>query len=90
MVDKNGNQNLAWARDNGDIQPLLFWWFEGYGDNPENLSMDTLRPYFGINAQLAHDASSDVDDTILIMTSFMKLHRKTSKNLQRGFRGAFA
>jgi DNA polymerase III epsilon subunit-like protein len=83
---KRGTQSLAFPRDNLDIQPMLFWWFENYDDAPENLNMDALREYFGITHQNGHDAYSDVDDTIIILQSFMKLFRRTANGLK--FKGA--
>lgn len=90
MVDKNGRQTLAFARDNLDIQPMLYWWFENYDDAPENINMDTLRQYFGIKGSTGHDAFSDVNDCILIIRAYMKLFRRSTQTLQNGFRGAFS
>lgn len=83
---KRGEQNLAFPRDNLDIQAMLWYWFESYDDGPEKLKMDVLRDYFGIKATTAHDAISDIDDTISILVPFMKLFRRTASSLN--FRGA--
>lgn len=85
-------QSLAFPRDNMDIQPMLFWWFENYGDGPDNLNMDILREYFAIDSKMGHDAMSDVDDTILIIRSYSGLFRRTTQKIheQGGFKGKLA
>lgn len=79
-------QNLAFPRDNLDIQAMMWYWFESYDDGPDNLNMDAIREYFGITASMSHDAMSDVDDTIVVLRSFMNLFRRTK--VIGGFRNA--
>lgn len=93
MDTKNRDrQNLAFPRDNLDIQAMMFWWFENYGDGPDNLNMDIIREYFGINASMSHDAMSDVNDTIIVLRSYMGLFRRTTDKIHTmgGFRGKLA
>ena len=84
---KTSTQNLCFPRDNIDIQPMLWFWFEGYKGSPNSLSMDSLRDYFEMPESMAHSADADVDDCITILRGFMKLFRYTSKNLN--FAGCF-
>lgn len=87
FVSPSGDQNLAFKRDNLDIQPMLWYWLEAYEGSPDSLSMDKLREYFDMPKGMAHDAMSDVNDCVMILRSFMKLMRNTAAKLN--FKGCF-
>jgi DNA polymerase III epsilon subunit-like protein len=86
MIDINGEQNLFNTRTILDTLNILFLWFENLVE-PENLSMNTLRPYFGIDDANAHDALGDCRDTANILIRFLKLHRRCAPKAK--FKGAF-
>lgn len=75
MVDKSGQQNLFNQRLQFDIEKILWMWFENCDDLP-NYRMDTLRTYFGLTTEGAHDALVDVLQTAEIFRRFLKLHRR--------------
>lgn len=63
-----------------DVMKIVFPWFESnYELN--SLSMDSLRDYFGMSKENAHDALQDVKDTGNILIRFLKLHRNIAKNV---------
>lgn len=74
-INNENNSNLFFPRDTVDVMNLVFYWFEGAKDI-KSLSMDTLREYFGMSSENAHDALKDVKDTAEILIRFLKLHRK--------------
>jgi exonuclease I len=57
-----------------------FGWFENSVE-PESYSMDTLRKFFGMSEEGAHDALQDVKDTWLILSKFLKLQRNLTKRI---------
>lgn len=85
-VDKSGRQTFLNTRTVLDTLNLAFLWFES-NPEPENLKMDTLRKWFGIN-EVGHDALVDVKTSAMILQSFMKLHRNYAPKVK--FKNAFA
>jgi len=83
----HGIKTMFWLRDKVDLLDLFFYWLEDVEDAPKNYRMDTLREYFGMKERGSHDALVDVQDEAEIIIRFMKLLRKTSKNVK--FKGAF-
>lgn len=84
--DKKRNQQTLWNwRDQIDLLNFTFAWFENSNELP-NTKMDTLREYFEISAEGAHDAWKDVKDTAELIVKFMRLHRSLAKKVK--FRGA--
>lgn len=83
---KRKEQNIFAPRDMIDGLHLAFYWFEGVADGPDAYNMDTLREYFGMTHEGAHEALSDVKACAEIITRFMKLHRKFGAKVT--FRGA--
>jgi oligoribonuclease (3'-5' exoribonuclease) len=75
-------KNIFWMRDIVDLQSLCFMWFENLVDCPPNFKMDTLRNYFGIPSDSAHDAMKDVEDEALIIRKFLLLTRRFSSNIK--------
>jgi hypothetical protein len=49
--------------------------------------LDTVREYLGISKDGAHDALKDVKDCAMILTRFMRLHRKLCPKIS--FKGSF-
>jgi DNA polymerase III epsilon subunit-like protein len=80
-TNKEKNSDLFYPRDVVDVMNLVFLWFENNSDL-KSYSMDSLRDYFGINKDGAHDAIKDVKDTAEIMIRFMKLHRNLSSKIK--------
>lgn len=74
-VNSEGTSTLFYPRDTIDVMNLVFYWFEG-SKEIKNLTMDSLRDYFGISSHNSHDALKDVKDTAEILMRFLKLHRK--------------
>jgi len=77
-----------WPRDRVDLLDLCFYWFEDLPEPPKDYKMDTLREWFGISAENAHDALQDVKDTGRFIIKFMRLHRSIAKKVkfQEGFK----
>lgn len=90
-IQKDGTSKVFYPRDKIDIINQVFQWFENQQE-PKNYTMDTLRGYFGMSNEGAHDALQDVKDEAEIMIRFMKTQRwLTSKLLEQGkLKGGFA
>ncbi len=80
-------KTMFWKRDKVDILDFCFSWFENLDDAPKNYKMDTLREYFGMSNENAHDALQDVRDSAAIIKKFISLHRSVSKKVK--FKNAF-
>jgi DNA polymerase III epsilon subunit-like protein len=80
-------QDFFWLRDAIDVQFFFYTWMENREDCPNSFSMDTMRRYFGISGDGAHDALNDVKVTGMLITRFMKLHRKYADSVN--FRNSF-
>lgn len=80
-LNKENTTDIFYPRDVVDVMNLVFYWFEHNADL-KNYSMDTLREYFGINKEGAHDAIKDVKDTAEILIRFMRLHRNLSEKVK--------
>jgi DNA polymerase III epsilon subunit-like protein len=61
-----------------ELEDYLFSWFENSGEMP-NEKMDTVREYFGMSREGAHDALVDVRQTGELLMKFLKLHRELRK-----------
>jgi DNA polymerase III epsilon subunit-like protein len=85
-VNKENKTDLFYPRDVIDGMNLVFYWFENNTDL-KNFTLDTVRDYFGLSKEGAHDALKDVKDTAQLIIRFMKLHRTLSQKIQ--FRNAF-
>jgi DNA polymerase III epsilon subunit-like protein len=85
-TNKENTSNLFYPRDVVDVMNLIFFWFESNSDL-KSYTMDSLRDYFGISKDGAHDAIKDVKDTADIMIRFMKLHRNVSSKVK--FKNSF-
>jgi DNA polymerase III epsilon subunit-like protein len=86
-LNKENRTDLFFPRDVVDIMNLVFYWFENNNDL-KNYTLDTLRDYFGISKEGAHDAAKDIHDSAKILIRFLKLHRNLSAKIR--FRDAFA
>jgi DNA polymerase III epsilon subunit-like protein len=84
--DKTNNEQKLWDKyDYVDLKNLSFAWFENLTE-PASYGLDTLRDFFGMSKENAHDALQDVKDTAAIMIRFLQLHRSLSKKIS--FKGA--
>ena len=70
-----------------DVMDMLFYWLEDL-DEPQNMRLDTMRDWFGIKAEQAHEALSDTMDSAKLLTQFMKFHRRQSSVAK--FKGAMS
>ena len=70
-----------------DVMPLVWGWLENNKD-VRSLSLDSLRDYFGMSKDNAHDALQDVKDTANLLIRFLKMQRKFASKVQ--FEKAFA
>jgi DNA polymerase III epsilon subunit-like protein len=61
-----------------DLEDVFWMWFENESD-PPNQKMDTLRDFFGMSTENAHDALVDVLQTGDLLVRFLKLHRHLQK-----------
>lgn len=86
-VNKEGNTNIFYPRDVVDVLNLVFYWFSNNNELKSH-NLDSLRDYFGIPKEGAHDAIKDVKDTAEIMIRFLKLHKRMASKIQ--FKGSFA
>lgn len=86
-VNKENKTALFFPRDVVDAMNLVFYWFE-HNNDLKSYTLDTLRDYFGIDKDGAHDAIKDVKDTAEIIIRFMKLHRNLGQKIK--FKNAFA
>jgi DNA polymerase III epsilon subunit-like protein len=78
--NKKKNQQELWNRQILELMCYTFGWFENSVE-PDSYSMDTLRKFFGISEEGAHDALKDVKDTWLILSKFLKLQRNLEKRI---------
>lgn len=85
-LNKEGKTDLFYPRDVIDGINLVFYWFE-HNEDLKNYSLDTIRDYFGISKEGAHDAIKDVKDTAQIIIRFMRLHRNLSSKIK--FKNSF-
>jgi DNA polymerase-3 subunit epsilon len=70
-----------------DTQRMCFLWFENLRE-PNSVSLDALREFFGISKEGAHGAMKDTEDVVLILTRFLRLHRRVAA--KKIFKNAFA
>lgn len=86
QLNKRGDVTVFHPRDILDGMRLVFNWLEGI---PEvtSYSLDSIRDYFGMPKDNAHDALQDVRDTAWLIERFMKLHHRIAK--QVSFKGAY-
>lgn len=85
-VNKEGRSDIFYPRDVLDIMNLVYYWFEN-DDEIKSLSLDTLRDYFGISKDGAHDALKDVIDCAQLLIRFLKLHRSLKEKIK--FKNSF-
>jgi DNA polymerase III epsilon subunit-like protein len=80
-VNKEDTTNIFYPRDVVDIINLIFYWFE-HNNELKSYSLDSVREYFGMNKEGAHDAVKDVKDSAELLIRFMRLHRNISSKVQ--------
>ena len=84
---ERGQQTLFNKIHKIDVMPLVWGWLENNQDI-RSLSLDSLRDYFGMSKDNAHDALQDVKDTANLLIRFLKMQRKFASKVQ--FEKAFA
>lgn len=68
-------------RDKIDAMELCLYWFSFAGDKPNNYKVDTLRDFFGMSAEHAHEALGDVKQEAEIITTFLRPFKKYSPKI---------
>jgi len=81
MNEKYKIKTMFWYRDSIDILDMCFMWFENVDNGPKNFKMDTLREFFGLANDEAHDALFDVKQETEVITKFLKLCRRYSNRV---------
>ena len=85
-LNKEQRTDLFYPRDVVDAMNLVFYWFE-HNNELKSYTLDSLREYFGISKDGAHDALKDVKDTAAIIIRFLKLHRNLGQKVK--FKNSF-
>ena len=85
-INKEKKSDLFYPRDVIDLMNLVFYWFE-HNNDIKSYTLDSIRDYFGISKDNAHDALKDVKDTAEILIRFLKLHRSLANKIK--FRDSF-
>lgn len=67
---------------NVDLMDLTALWFMFSSSPPKNLKLDTLRDYFGMSKENAHDALQDVKDCTKLILKFLTLHRNITPQIE--------
>jgi DNA polymerase III alpha subunit (gram-positive type) len=86
---KKGSTVLFNPRTQLDLEDQLFQWFENEPE-PANMKMDTVRDYFGMSKEGAHDALVDVRQTGELVMRFLNVHRAIQKRQIIKFKGSLA
>lgn len=84
--EHNDGKKIFFPRDRVDVQDLAFYWFENLPE-PKSYSMDSLRDFFGIDKEGAHDAFKDVLDCEEMIRRWFLLTRKIAAKVK--FKNAF-
>jgi DNA polymerase III epsilon subunit-like protein len=85
-LNKENRTDIFYPRDVIDVMNLIFYWFE-HNNDLKSYTLDSLRDYFGISKDGAHDALKDVQDCAEILIRFMKLHRNLGSKIK--FKNSF-
>lgn len=85
-LNKENRTDIFYPRDVIDVMNLVFYWFE-HNNELKSYTLDSLRDYFGISKEGAHDALKDVRDCAEILIRFMKLHRNLGSKIK--FKNSF-
>ena len=88
-VDKDGHPNIFGNYMKQDLMFMMHTWFEDTNDIA-NYKLDTLREFFGMSKEGAHDAKTDVIQTGQIFARFLSFQRKLYKEHASKLKGAFA
>jgi len=73
------SKNLFYWRDTIDVIFLAWMWLQWQNNPPTDYKMDTLRKYFGLSLDNAHDALQDVRDEAKILIRFLNFHKRISE-----------
>ncbi len=81
VAKKHGNDlsKMLYMRDSVNVQFLCYQWLHNKKDAPKNYKMDTLRDYFMMSNEGAHDAMFDVISTAAIFRRFWKWQRQVAE-----------
>lgn len=78
-------KTMFWKRDCdlADVQRMAYHWFEGLSYGPKDYKVDTLRKFFQMPADNAHDALQDVKDCANLIIRFLSLSRLCAKKVEK-------
>lgn len=80
-VDSEKKQKVFYGRNQLDLMDFVFLWTENLNE-PKNQKLDTIRQWFGLSGDGAHDALEDVKDTARILSRFLNLHRRYASKVK--------
>jgi DNA polymerase III epsilon subunit-like protein len=80
ILNSEKKPKLFNGRNSVDLVDITFLWFENE-DKPINRKMDTLREFFNMPTEGAHDALVDVKQTAELIFRFIRLHRRLTKTI---------
>jgi hypothetical protein len=81
-------KNMFKWRDTMCVIHQSYLWLSSLDDSPPNYKMDTLREYFGISGENAHNSLKDVRDEAELLIRFLRLYRRMAPKVR--FRNALA
>lgn len=86
-TQKDGSQNIFYARDIRDILHIVSLWLSPL-DEVKSYSMDNIRDYFGLTRDGGHEAMKDVEDEAKLLLKFLGLHNQLAQKIS--FKNVFA
>lgn len=69
-------------RDTFDLLNITPMWFLFSTSPPENYKLDTLRDYFGMSKEGAHDALTDVRQCAELIIKFLRLYKNITPRIE--------
>jgi DNA polymerase III epsilon subunit-like protein len=82
LCEKHKTKPFFSKRDAVDTKELSFYWLSYAVDQPRSISMDDLRPYFGMSSDMGHNALADVLDEAGIAIMYLGLLKKFAQQTQ--------
>lgn len=84
---KDNRQNLFFGRDVRDVMHLSSYWLSPIKE-VKSYNFDTLRAFFGMKTEGAHDALVDCKQTANLLIKYLKLANTLADTIK--FKGVFA
>lgn len=86
--DKDGRNKLFHPVYSIDLMQQVLYWFE-HSSDLKKLSFDSLRDYFGMESDNAHNAVVDIIQSAHLLIRMMKLSRNLQAKYNIAFKGSF-